>query len=179
MRRFLFIIIACAAAHMISSAQRPLDYDTIIDRGIYKSYFNTQYGTPSFVRYKLWKGGGKVKRTGLQFRQTVPGPLFHYSRSGYDKGHMAPAADFAHTRKEMAATFDYVNALPQTPALNRGEWKRDETRVRRWSQTDSLLIECGGLEFDSVDHQVPTLCYKIVISLSRGDTLLNKRYPNK
>lgn len=179
MKRFLLIIIACAAVHMISSAQRPLDYDTIIDRGIYKSYFNTQYGTASFVRYKLWKGGGKVKRTGLQFRQTVPGPLFQYSRSGYDKGHMAPAADFAHTRKEMAVTFDYINALPQTPALNRGEWKRDESRVRRWSQTDSLLIECGGLEFDSVDHQVPTFCYKIVISLSRGDTLLNKRYPNK
>ena len=65
MKRFLFIIITCAAAHMISCAQRPLDYDTIIDRGIYKSYFNTQYGTVSFVRYKLWKGGGKVKRTGL------------------------------------------------------------------------------------------------------------------
>lgn len=179
MKKFLLIIITCAAAHMISCAQRPLDYDTIIDRGIYKSYFNTRYGTPSFVRYKLWKGGGKVKRTGLQFRQTVPGPLFHYSRSGYDKGHMAPAADFAHTRKEMAVTFDYINALPQTPSLNRGEWKRDETRVRRWSQTDSLLIECGGLEFDSVTHQLPTFCYKIVISLSRGDTLLNKRYLNK
>lgn len=179
MKSILLIIITCAAAHMISSAQSPLDYDTIIDRGIYKSYFNTQYGTPSFVRYKLWKGGGKVKRTGLQFRQTVSGPLFRYSRSGYDKGHMAPAADFAHTREEMAATFDYVNALPQTPSLNRGEWKRDETRVRKWSQTDSLLIECGGLEFDKLKHQIPALCYKIVISLSTQDTLLNKRYLNK
>ena len=179
MKSILLIIITCAAAHMISSAQRPLDYDTIIDRGIYKSYFNAKHGTPSFVRYKLWKGGGKVKRTGLQFRQTVSGPLFRYSRSGYDKGHMAPAADFAHTREEMAATFDYVNALPQTPSLNRGEWKRDETRVRKWSQTDSLLIECGGLEFDKLKHQIPALCYKIVISLSTQDTLLNKRYLNK
>lgn len=160
-------------------AQGALEYDTIIDRGIYISYYNLHHCTPSFVRYKLWKGGGRAKRTGLQFRQTVRGDIFRYAKSGYDKGHLAPAADFAHSRNEMQITFDYVNCLPQTPRLNRGEWKRDETKVRRWSQTDSLLIECGGLEFDSIKHQLPRLCYKIVVSLSSGDTLLNKRYVNK
>lgn len=179
MKRFLFILIMGLQANMIMQAQTALEYDTIIDRGIFKSYYNLQYGTPSFVTYKLWKGGGKAKRTGLQFRQTVQGNIYRYAKSGYDKGHLAPAADHAHTRKEMQTTFDYVNCLPQTPNLNRGEWKRDETKVRKWSQIDSLMIECGGLEFDTIKHQVPRYCYKIVISLSKGDTLLNKVYLNK
>ena len=179
MKRFLFIILLCIHADMIMNAQTPLKYDTIIDRGIFVSYYNLEYTTPSFVRYKLWHGGGKVKRTGLDFKQTVQGTIYRYAKSGYDKGHLAPAADFAHTRKEISTTFDYVNCLPQTPALNRGEWKRDETRVRSWSQHDSLMIECGGLEFDTIKHQVPKYCYKIVILLSKGDTLLNKVYLNK
>lgn len=164
---------------MIMKAQTPLEYDTIIDRGIFVSYYNLEFATPSFVRYKLWHGGGRVKRKGLDFRQTVQGNIYRYAKSGYDKGHLAPAADFAHTREEMKATFDFVNCLPQTPYLNRGPWKHDETLVRKWSQRDSLMIECGGLEFDTIKHQVPALCYKIVISLTTGDTLLNKRYPNK
>lgn len=166
-------------ASQIMQAQKPLVYDTIIDRGIFKSYYNLQHSSPSFVRYKLWKGGGKAKRTGLSFRQTVSGPIYHYARSGYDKGHLVPAADFAHSRNEMTITFDYVNCLPQTPQLNRGEWKRDETKVRKWSQHDSLSIECGGLEYDTIRFQVPRYFYKIVISLTSQDTLLNKRYENK
>lgn len=166
-------------ASQIMQAQTQLEYDTIINRGIYQSYYNLEHSSPSFVRYKLWKGGGKAKRTGLTFRQTVQGDIFHYARSGYDKGHLVPAADFAHSRNEMSITFDYVNCLPQTPRLNRGEWKRDETKVRKWSQSDSLSIECGGLEYDTIRKQVPRYFYKIVISLTSRDTLLNKRYENK
>lgn len=179
MKKVFTILIVCLHAVMIMQAQTKLEYDTIIDRGIFVSYYNLQYSTPSYVRYKLWKGGGRASRKGLSFRQTVPGGIFRYARSGYDKGHLVPAADFAHSRQEMAITFDYINCLPQTPQLNRGEWKRDETRVRKWSQNDSLLIECGGLNFDIIRHQVPAFCYKVVISLTTGDTLLNKRYPNK
>lgn len=179
MKRAISIITFMLACSMIMQAQKPLSHDTIIERGIYTSYYNLQYNTASFVKYKLYKGGGPVKRKGLDFRQVVQGRIFKYTRSGYDKGHLAPAADFAHSRVDMAATFDYVNCLPQRPSLNRGEWKRDETKVRKWSQSDSLLIECGGLDFDTIKRQVPAIFYKIVTSLSTGDTLLNKRYLNK
>lgn len=179
MKKILLIITLCIQAHTIMNAQTPLKYDTIISRGIYTSYYNLQYNTASYVIYKLWHGGGNAKRKGLDFRQQVQGDIYHYARSGYDKGHLAPAADFAHSRDEMEITFDYVNCLPQTPNLNRGDWKRDETKVRRWSQKDSLKIECGGLDFDIISHQVPRYCYKIVTSLTTGDTLLHKIYLNK
>lgn len=175
------IYMVCVTIVMATWAygQEPLPYDTIIDRGIYQSYYNRQYSTASFVRYRLYMGGGRCSRKGMDFLQTVAGCIYHYSHSGYDKGHLVPAADFAHDEKQLRTTFDYVNCLPQTPRLNRGEWKRDETKVRKWSQKDSLIIEAGGKSFQPGTYQVPKYCYKIVISLSTGDTLLNKVYLNK
>jgi endonuclease G len=46
-----------------------------------------------------------------------------YAGSGYDKGHMAAALDFASDCEKEEMTFVYYNALPQTPNLNRGVWK--------------------------------------------------------
>jgi len=42
-----------------------------------------------------------------------------YSKSGYDKGHMAPAADFKSSEAAMISTFQFANAVPQTPECNR------------------------------------------------------------
>lgn len=41
-----------------------------------------------------------------------------YERSGFDKGHMAPAANFRSSQLAMNATFRFANAIPQTPQSN-------------------------------------------------------------
>lgn len=163
----------------IIMCQERLPYDTIIDRGWYRSYFNSKFSTASKVVYTLYRGGGNVSRKGMAFRHTYGREVFRYNRSGYDKGHLAPAQDFAWDRDAMLATFDYVNCLPQAPALNRGAWKRLETQVRRWSQSDTLMVECGGLSFDSIMHMVPKYFYKIVTRYNGRDTLCNRVYLNK
>lgn len=173
---FLFLFLSHALGCM---SQTLLPYDTVIDRGYYRSYFNSQYSTVSFVRYELYKAGGTASRKGMQFRQTVGHSVFPYARSGYDKGHLAAAQDFAHSRDAMLATFDYINCLPQTPTLNRGAWKKLETKVRKWSQTDTLWIECGGLSFELPRHQVPKYFYKIVTRHHGRDTLCNIIFLNK
>lgn len=69
-----------------------------------------------------------------------------YTRSGYDRGHMAPAADMKWSRDAMAESFYLTNICPQHPELNRRAWKNLEERVRDWAQSDSLLIVvCGPL----------------------------------
>ena len=90
-----------------------------------------------------------------------------------DKGHLANAEDFAFDCKKTEKTFRYYNCLPQTVALNRGEWKEHEEKVRKMSQTDSLLIFCGGLVYKNSKKikensvlKIPNQCYKVVISLS-------------
>ena len=91
-----------------------------------------------------------------------------YNHSGYDIGHMANAEDFASDCEKEKVTFYFYNALPQKPKLNRGCWSRVEAQIRKESQTDSLLIICGGFQFDSKigNISVPSNCFKIVKNLS-------------
>lgn len=52
----------------------------------------------------------------------------HYKNSGYDRGHMAPAADFIH---HDPTTFVLTNVCPQHSGLNRTLWAKLEAWVRR------------------------------------------------
>ena len=95
-----------------------------------------------------------------------------YAATGYDQGHLANAEDFASDCIKDEATFRFYNCLPQTANLNRGVWKKWETTIRKESQSDSLLIICGGT-FESKKTigngvWVPIHCWKIVISLSKN-----------
>ena len=55
----------------------------------------------------------------------------HYRKSGYDRGHLAPAADFSLNDNEMNDTFVLSNISPQLPRFNRTIWLRLEEFVRR------------------------------------------------
>ena len=63
-----------------------------------------------------------------------------YVGSGYDRGHMAPAADFNFSMDALRETYRFTNICPQTPILNRGEWAGIEAEVRR------LAIEHGPVK---------------------------------
>ena len=56
--------------------------------------------------------------------------LADYAKSGYDRGHIAPAADFSWSAKEMSESFYLTNMMPQVPNNNRGVWKKTETMAR-------------------------------------------------
>lgn len=63
-----------------------------------------------------------------------------YEGSGYDKGHLAPAADWAQSAELQAATFILSNAVPQEPACNRIIWRMLETHVRAIAAESQLAI---------------------------------------
>ena len=154
--------------------------DTIINVGFYKSYFSNYYKEPLYVSTIIYKAGGTCDRSKFYFKNDVKGikssTLKDYAGSGYDQGHLANAADWAFDCQKDEKTFRFYNALPQTPNLNRGVWKRWETELRKRSQTDSLLIICGGV-FTQNDKKigdgvyVPSSCWKIVIQLKTNKIL--------
>jgi len=56
--------------------------------------------------------------------------LSDYKNSGYDRGHLAPAADFKRSEEAMSETFFLSNMAPQRPNLNRMSWSHLEEEVR-------------------------------------------------
>ena len=76
--------------------------------------------------------------------------LADYRGSGYDRGHMAPAADFKRSRLAMSTTFLLSNMAPQRPQLNRGRWAMLEDAVRQLANDHgSVWIYTGPLYLDS------------------------------
>ena len=70
--------------------------------------------------------------------------LSDYRRSGYDRGHMAPSADFRYDTEAQEATFFLTNMCPQHNSLNTGAWKNLEEQCRSWAERDSTLIIISG-----------------------------------
>jgi endonuclease G len=62
-----------------------------------------------------------------------------YKKSGYDQGHLVPAADRNWSKEVLSETFFLSNMAPQYPPFNRVEWVKLENWVRQ------LALQCGKL----------------------------------
>ncbi|MFN3840270.1 MAG: DNA/RNA non-specific endonuclease [Cyclobacteriaceae bacterium] len=67
-----------------------------------------------------------------------------YKGSGYDRGHLAPAADMSWSDQAMKESFYFSNISPQVPSFNRGIWKQLEMQVRKWARLDSAVHVVTG-----------------------------------
>ena len=101
----------------------------------YTLSYNDDWRLPNWVAYELLRSelNARVPRRddfrpdeGLEGRQAS---LSDYRRSGFDRGHMAPAADMRWSATAMSESFYLTNICPQTPSLNQGDWNRLEEIV--------------------------------------------------
>ncbi len=68
-----------------------------------------------------------------------------YAKSGFDRGHMSPAADNTWLEEAMAESFYLSNIAPQYgPSMNRGIWAQLEARVRDWAISRERLVVVSG-----------------------------------
>lgn len=119
---------------------------------IYKGYtahFNPDLHIPNVVIYELTgteAEGALPRYKNFMTDDTVPGCATpqDYSYSGFDRGHMAPAADMKWDEDAMRESFYMTNICPQVKALNTGAWNKLEGRVREWAKRDSVLIVATG-----------------------------------
>ncbi|MBQ9089301.1 MAG: DNA/RNA non-specific endonuclease [Lentisphaeria bacterium] len=96
-----------------------------------------------------------------------------YRKTGYDRGHLAPAADMSFSKISMTHSFYMSNISPQLPGCNRGIWKRLESKVRQWAlEEGKLCIITGPLFFGTRKVMggrkipVPDAFYKIILDMS-------------
>ena len=99
--------------------------------------------------------------------------LSDYRRSGYDRGHMAPAGDMKWSAEAMRQSFLLTNVCPQKGDLNRGAWQKLEEKCRQKALTDSaVIIVCGpvflpgeGIErIGATGVAVPRRFFKVILS---------------
>jgi endonuclease G len=146
--------------------------DKIIDKEIYTSYYSNSLKVPLYVVYYLSNGGGNYSRAKLRFIQEKnTAKNSDYSKSGYDRGHLVSAEDFAYDHRKQSLTFSYFNCFPQTQSLNRGSWKVWETTIRNESKRWPLKIFIGGIYGQKKIRGrigIPDYCWKVVYNQKSG-----------
>ena len=95
-----------------------------------------------------------------------------FTNSGYDRGHMAPNADFNDTEENALMTFFIANVWPQTPHVNRVEWLATEVETRRFA-SEHLIVKVKIIvdEFSEnmvADIQVPLNFKRMVYELENN-----------
>lgn len=138
--------------------------------------FNKHNRTPNWVAWELLAGetGGEVSRSNKFWQdERVEGcpTTDSYRRSGYDRGHMCPAADQKWSAKAMEDCFVLANICPQDHALNTGAWKTLENKERLWAQRDSALVIVAGPVYEPGDVKtigegvlVPGAFFKVLLA---------------
>ena len=108
-----------------------------------------------------------------------------YINSGYDKGHLCPAASMTINQRAIDESFYMSNISPQHPKLNRHTWADLEKYVRGFVITERIIHVITGPIFSEIsssigDNQVsiPGHFYKIIYSPA-GGKMLAFILPNK
>ena len=76
--------------------------------------------------------------------------LEDYKFSGYDRGHLCPAADMTQNKTAMSESFYLSNMSPQLPGFNRGIWSSLEGQVRDWALNYQKLYVVTGPIFKGI-----------------------------
>jgi len=109
-------------------------------------------------------------------KRITTGSALHadYIRSGYTRGHLAPAEDFAYDQEAMDHTFLMSNISPQLSGFNGGIWRELEELIRDWTRhNDRLIITTGPVFFEGQEIEyigknkvaVPHAFYKVILDI--------------
>lgn len=190
------IVISCVLSFSINllSAQKS-KYDQLHIPGIKKSevklchkywcfVYSEEHEQAKWVAYKLSSDmvSGDEERTN-KFKVDPLVTTFtandnDYKSMGYDRGHLAPAADMSFDKNALEESFYYSNISPQLAGFNRGVWKKLETYVRNTAKMiDCVYVVTGPVLQNNLTQigengvAVPHKFYKTLLYFS--DTLVS------
>ncbi|RMI14381.1 MAG: DNA/RNA non-specific endonuclease [Calditrichaeota bacterium] len=148
----------------------------VVEHTYYVLSYNEECEQPDWVMYKLQRrflqGSARRKDRFRPDPAVITGSATpkDYRRSGYDRGHLLPAADMKFSPEAMAETFFMSNMSPQAPQFNRGIWKKLEEQVREWCKREGeLYVVTGPVLQEQLPRIgenkvcVPRYYYKIVL----------------
>lgn len=154
----------------------------IIEHLGYTVSYNSSTKNPNWVGYELTaeEAAGVVGReAGFCCDPMVRGTQAcddDYKNSGWDRGHMAPAADMKWSKQAMEESFYLSNVSPQNKNLNRGVWKKLEELTRDKAELYGRVIVITGPIFNgdkqgSIGYsrvKIPDAFFKVLLTDYNG-----------
>ena len=195
MKKFLLfcigLLLGCLAC---SQNKTPLDNveiparlsdrtERVITHKGYTVSYNADWKIPNWVAYELTdvEVAGEEPRA----KKFVPDPMVpkyetattdDYKNTGWDRGHMAPAADMKWDQQAMKESFYLSNVCPQNRNLNAGAWKDLEEQVRDLAaQKGHVFVVCGPIveeDFQTIGVNqvaVPKAFFKVLLQEDGGE----------
>jgi endonuclease G len=156
-----FRIVSINADFSLLACDLPDHFDFVVsndDEILYCGCYDAIHKGPHIIEYILTKERAEsrgTRRPSARFTQDRDGGVlqtlliengyslpdhYDYTNSGYDRGHMAPNADFNDTYENALMTFFIANIWPQTPQVNRIEWLKTENQTRSLA-SEHLIIK--------------------------------------
>ncbi|RYZ77707.1 MAG: DNA/RNA non-specific endonuclease [Proteobacteria bacterium] len=166
---------------LIQNGELPAPTTCVIKKRIaYTICMDQQSHLASWVAYRLTKAGvvSEANRRKDNWKTDPEFPWLTskvYTKSGFDKGHLAPAEDFESSLQAMNESFYYSNSAPQVHSYNAGIWLNAEKAARELALAhESALIatgpviERGLLPFRDA-AVIPRRFWKVVLVASNSE----------
>jgi len=155
---------------------KKISTEVVISHIGYSCSYNEAHEQSNWVAYELTKE--KTFKLYERTNKFLDDPLVKtgtandkdYEGTGYDRGHLAPAADMAWSESAMIESFYFSNISPQEPGFNRGIWKKLEELVRFWAaEYNSVYVVTGPvlkeglLTIGKNNVSIPDYFYKVIL----------------
>ena len=153
MKQLLFALLLTP---VLATAQ--LRDSVLIKTDIYEVIYSEKLESPRWVQYTVLCPNGTASRAGMDFYtndSVKTSSNEDYVKNEWDKGHLAPAADFNCDKVMLYKTFSYLNCALQNQYLNRGVWRMLEIQEREWAKKETTTVTIN-LVFDKTSYTLPT-----------------------
>lgn len=168
-------------------------WEQILHRTGYTASYNKSTLLPNWVAWQIsadrLEGPAKRPRKAFHEDTDVPEPRAtdaDYYNSGYDRGHLCPAADNKWSEEAMYESFLFTNICPQNHNLNVGDWNEMEQACRRWARKyGRIYVVCGPILYKGKHKTigrnkvvVPEAFFKVVLCLEGTPKAIGFIYKN-
>lgn len=150
-----FLVASTIQATTISDFINKNNCDQIIDKQVFEICYNYKMKGAKFVAYtldgSLVNKGNIKERSKFYSESNIPmqyrSKSSDYTRSGYDRGHLANDADFDYDEKVVVKTYTMANIIPQAPLVNRKTWIKAEKYERLVASKIGSVSVINGVNY--------------------------------
>jgi endonuclease G, mitochondrial len=167
-----------SAGDIIEHTYFKLAYSEMHEQAIWVFYMLT----PEFLNSSIYRTNDFRVDPEIETGSATPED---YKGSGYDRGHLCPAADMKINESSVSESFFMSNISPQEPEFHRQIWGKLELQVREWAKKEDTIVVVAGPIFRNNKGTIganrvtiPGYYYKIVFDLTRKKKMIALVFKN-